>query len=186
MKFVSIKTMALYTNILLLLGVSATVAIYKIFDTKDYSGAFRMILFLLSGICWYFIGSMMRGNIDRDRRELDELQSNNTDEVNLKPASVAAQPAYLDPNHPRFSAKLAAAVRVWEAMEDETLLRGKSPYAAMENWLETNYETLGLTHKRDNLKNGYKAGDINKTAITETAKTSNWKPEGGPPTTPGN
>lgn len=92
---------------------------------------------------------------------------------------------YLDENHPRFSAKLAAAVRAWQAMEDENLRRGKSAMNAMAAWLEANYKSLGLSHKRTNEKNGYKAGEMNKTAIAEAAKISNWEVDGGTPSTPG-
>ena len=91
---------------------------------------------------------------------------------------------YLDESHPRFSAKLAAAVRAWQAMEDDNLRRGKSAMNAMAAWLEANYKSLGLSHKRTNEKNGYKAGEMNKTAIAEAAKISNWEIDGGPPPTP--
>lgn len=94
-------------------------------------------------------------------------------------------PDYLDPKNPRYAPKLAAAVRVWQAMEDENLRRGKNPFSAMEQYLETRYKELGLFHEKDNLKNGTVAGDINKTAISEVAKVANWQPGGGAPKTPG-
>jgi len=96
-----------------------------------------------------------------------------------------APPDYLDPNHPRYAPKLAAAVKVWLAMEDENLLRGKGTVAAMERWLETRYRELGLMHDRDNPKNGTKAGDVNRSAITEAAKVANWQTGGGAPKTLG-
>lgn len=93
--------------------------------------------------------------------------------------------ACLDQSHPRYSAKLAAAIQVWEAMEDENLRRGKSAMSAMATWLEINHQILGLVQKRDNERNGYKAGDMNKTAISEVAKICNWEIDGGAPPTPG-
>ncbi|MGZ8914005.1 MAG: hypothetical protein ACXW1Z_12975 [Methylobacter sp.] len=92
-------------------------------------------------------------------------------------------PDYLDPKNPRYSPRMAAAVRAWLAMEDENLRRGKSAKSGMEQWLTSNYKTLGLVHKRDNEKNSYKAGDMNKSAITEAAKIANWEDDGGAPKT---
>ena len=83
-------------------------------------------------------------------------------------------PDYLDPTHPRYAAKLAASVKAWLAMEDENLLNGKKPKAAMEDWLSSRYSDLGLTYK----------GKINNTAIEEAAKVANWETDGGAPATP--
>ena len=94
-------------------------------------------------------------------------------------------PDYLDPKNPRYAPKLAAAVRAWQAMEDENLRRGKRAYTAMVHWLESRYSELGLVHKQDNPKNKTKAGDMNKTAIEEAAKVANWEDGGGAPKTPG-
>jgi hypothetical protein len=97
---------------------------------------------------------------------------------NIKPAfffgESTKEPDYLNPTHPRYSAKLAAAVKVWLAMEDTNLLNGKKPKAVMEDWLQSRYSELGLVYK----------GEINKTAISEAAKVSNWETDGGAPTTP--
>ncbi|CAG9269011.1 hypothetical protein WK39_03155 [Burkholderia cepacia] len=97
---------------------------------------------------------------------------------------VAPAPDYLDPNHPRFAPKLAAAVKVWLAMEDENLRRTKGAVDAMKAWLETRYKELGLYHERDVPKNDIKAGDMNRTAIEEAAKVANWRPTGGAVGTP--
>ncbi|MDN7754096.1 hypothetical protein [Burkholderia gladioli] len=94
------------------------------------------------------------------------------------------EPDYLDPNHPRFAPKLAAAVKAWLAMEDENLRRGKGTIAALEGWLETRYKELGLVHERDHAKNGVKAGELNRTAIEEAAKVANWRQAGGAVGTP--
>jgi len=93
-------------------------------------------------------------------------------------------PDYLDPKHPRYAPKLAAAVQAWQAMEDENLRLGKSAKTAMEQWLESNYKRLGLTHKRSSDTHGYKTGDINKTAVQDAAKIANWENDGGSPSTP--
>lgn len=98
--------------------------------------------------------------------------------------SATGSPDYLDPKNPRYAPKLAAAVRVWQAMGDENLLRGKSPVQAMEAWLESRYKELGLAHERNNERNGTKAGDMNNSAISEVAKVANWQLSGGAPKTP--
>jgi hypothetical protein len=84
-------------------------------------------------------------------------------------------PDYLDPEHPRYSAKLAAAVKVWRAMDDENLLRGKAPTNAMREWLESRYSELGLVWN----------GDMNKQGIDDVTKVANWKITGGATATPG-
>lgn len=83
-------------------------------------------------------------------------------------------PDYLSPKHPRYSEKLAAAIKVWLAMEDSNLIGGKSPSAAMSEWLTSRYKDLGLVWE----------GEINKTSIREIAKVANWNPDGGAPKTP--
>jgi hypothetical protein len=83
-------------------------------------------------------------------------------------------PDYMNHKHSRYSPKLAAAVRVWQAMEDENLLRGKPVMSAMNDWMEMRYKELELIWK----------GEINKTAIAECAKIANWKTEGGATKTP--
>jgi hypothetical protein len=108
---------------------------------------------------------------------------------NCKPSfffSIEAnsEPDYLNKNHPRYSAKLAASVKVWLAMEDDNLIRGKTPKTAMESFLTNNYKEFGLIHNQDSSNHGYKKGDINKGAITEIAKIANWNDKGGAPSTP--
>jgi len=82
-------------------------------------------------------------------------------------------PAYLNPEHPRYAPKLAAAIRAWEAVEDP---KGKHPAQAIREWLTRNAKELGL------LKDG---GELNKSAIDDIAKIANWQPKGGAPKTPG-
>ena len=93
-------------------------------------------------------------------------------------------PDYLNKDHPRYSAKLAAGVNVWLAMEDNQLLNGKAPIPAMESFLTNNYKELGLMHNQDSTQHGYKKGDINKGAIHQIAKIANWNDKGGAPSTP--
>ncbi len=81
---------------------------------------------------------------------------------------------YLDKGHPRYSAKLAAAIKVWEAMDDENLLSGKSTKSAMTEWLETRYKELELVHN----------GKISKNAIENVVAVVNWQTTGGAPKTP--
>jgi hypothetical protein len=82
---------------------------------------------------------------------------------------------YLDPGHPRYAPKLAAAVRAWMAFEDESLFRGKSPKQALTKWLREHAREFGLTDED---------GKPNETGIEEAAKVSNWQPTGGAPKTP--
>jgi len=98
--------------------------------------------------------------------------------------AAAETPDYLDPGHPRYRKELAAAVSAWLALEDENLLKGKTPKQALISWVESRYKELGLFHEKDDPKNSIKKGDVNKSAIERVVAFSNWK-EGGPPKTPG-
>jgi len=82
-------------------------------------------------------------------------------------------PDYLDPTHPRYAYKLAAAVLAWQAVTDQPR---KTPSQTLTAWLESHAAKLGLI-KKD--------GAMNKTGIEEIAKIANWKTEGGAPKTPG-
>jgi hypothetical protein len=94
-------------------------------------------------------------------------------EDNLLTAVPSAAPGYLDPSHPRYSPKLAAAVRAWLAVDDP---KGKHPKQALTAWLTKNASNFGLTNPD---------GRPNKEGIGDCAKVANWKPSGGAPTTPG-
>lgn len=102
------------------------------------------------------------------------------------PGETASLPGYLDPSHERYAPKLAAAIKAWQAMEDANLYAGRSPKGAMVSWLKNNYRALGLAHKQDSPKNGYRKGDINNAAIVDAAKIANWREDGGAPKTPEN
>ena len=81
---------------------------------------------------------------------------------------------YLDPKHPRFAPKLAAAVRAWQSV---TAPGNKSPKQAIEKWLRDHAAELGLTNQDGN--------PINQ-AIEECSAVANWQPKGGAVKTPGN
>ena len=83
---------------------------------------------------------------------------------------------YLDPRHPRYAPKLAAAVRAWLATESESAIGGKSPKQALAKWLREHAADFGLTDED---------GKPNETGIEEAAKVANWQPTGGAPKTPG-
>jgi hypothetical protein len=92
-------------------------------------------------------------------------------------AASAGVPDYLNRHHPRYAPKLAAAVRAWEAVDDEAVARtGRSPRKLLYAWLEERATEFDL-----NLSNG----QPNRTGIEEVAKVANWRPEGGAPKTPG-
>lgn len=97
---------------------------------------------------------------------------------NSKPSfffgEASTEPDYLNKNHPRYSAKLAATIQAWMAMDDENLLEGKAVKAALADWLESRYKELGLIYD----------GDKNKTGIEECVKVANWKDKGGATKTP--
>jgi len=83
---------------------------------------------------------------------------------------------YLDPRHPRYAPKLAAAVLAWRATENESAISGKSPKQALMKWLREHAADFGLTDED---------GKPNETGIEEAAKVANWQPTGGAPKTPG-
>jgi hypothetical protein len=89
-------------------------------------------------------------------------------------AQLTGSPEYLNKHHPRYSPKLAAAVNVWLAMEDDKLLKGKATKAAITYWLKSRYEELGLTHN----------GNMSIQGIEDCAKVANWNSKGGATATP--
>jgi hypothetical protein len=83
---------------------------------------------------------------------------------------------YLDPSHPRYAPKLAAAVLAWQATGNEATISGKSPKQALMKWLREHAAEFGMTDDD---------GKPNDTGIEEAAKVANWQPTGGAPKTPG-
>ncbi|MCP5113092.1 MAG: hypothetical protein GY953_19865 [bacterium] len=89
--------------------------------------------------------------------------------------AASGDPDYLDPDHPRYAPKLAAAAKAWLACGDESATRGKSAKQALMRWLRENASEFGLSDDD---------GKPNETGIEETAKVANWQLGGGAPKTP--
>ncbi len=89
----------------------------------------------------------------------------------------SGEPDHLNPNHPNFSPKLAAAVQAWTSVSaNPDLRRGKTVKQALVAWLNENAsQFVGLT--RNN-------GKPNELGIREIAKIANWETKGGAPKTP--
>jgi len=83
-------------------------------------------------------------------------------------------PDYLDPSHPRYAPKLAAAVNAWLALDDGSILKGKTPKQALLKWLRESAAEYRLSDED---------GKPNETGIEECAKVANWKDKGGAPKT---
>ncbi|CAJ0770188.1 hypothetical protein R8510_00347 [Ralstonia chuxiongensis] len=79
---------------------------------------------------------------------------------------------FLDPDHPRYAPKLAAAVSAWRAVDGG---KGASPKQAIAKWLREHADEFGLADA---------SGKPNETGIEEVAKVANWQPTGGAPKTP--
>ena len=98
-------------------------------------------------------------------------------ERNFKPAfffpKSVGVPDYMDPNHPRYAPKLAAAVTAWIAVVDPD---GKSPKEALKTWLRKHAAEFDLLHED---------GKSNSEGINDCAKVANWQTQGGAAKTPG-
>jgi len=182
----SSKSVTLHTISTLVGGFCIAATVFEYFYKHHNYGALFWGLLSAGQIMGFVAGALMQ-KYDGDDAQL--LMPSSGEASNSTSSPSPSRPEldrpYLDPSHPRYSAKLAAAILTWEAMEDESLRKGKMPMAAMTNWLEKLYAALGLAHKRGSDKHGYNAGDINKTAIAEVSKICNWEVDGGPPPTPG-
>ena len=82
---------------------------------------------------------------------------------------------FLDAQHPRYSQKLAATISAWRAMDQGSLLKGKSVKQSLEKWLRINGARFGLCDED---------GKPNEKGIEECAKVANWQHKGGAPKTP--
>ena len=82
---------------------------------------------------------------------------------------------FLDVQHPRYSPKLAAAVRAWEALDNDDLLTATTPKKAAQKWLRINAVDFNLSDSD---------GNPIESAIEEISKVVNWDPKGGAPSTP--
>jgi hypothetical protein len=89
------------------------------------------------------------------------------------PESSSDTPDYLDPHHPRYAPKLAAAVTAWQTVTDPGK---KSPKQALEKWLRENAAQFGLIDDEGN--------PVNQ-AVEDCSKVANWNQTGGAPKLPG-
>jgi hypothetical protein len=87
---------------------------------------------------------------------------------------IAFVPGYLDPSHPRYAPKLAAAVKAWEAVEEIAKKQPKSPKTILGDWLRKHAKELDLL-KAD--------GTPNEEGMKDVAKVANWRLKGGAPQT---
>lgn len=86
--------------------------------------------------------------------------------------SAREEAEYLDPYHPRYAPKLAAAIHAWQAVKEPI---GKTPKTALMKWLRENAARFDLTDVE---------GKPNENGIEECAKVANWEMKGGAPKTP--
>ncbi len=82
---------------------------------------------------------------------------------------------YLDPSHPRYAPKLAAAIHAWLAIGDDSTLKGKSPKQALDKWLRENAAGFNMIDSDGN--------PVNQ-AVEDCSKVANWNLGGGSPKTP--
>jgi hypothetical protein len=124
---------------------------------------------------------VVAGSIDlgKSRVDVQSLRSWLSDR-GLRTGFFFPQPVvvgdYLDPKHPRYAPKLAAAVLAWLAVGSEPALVGKTPKQALTKWLREHAPRFGMTDEE---------GKPNETGIEEAAKVANWQLTGGAPKTPG-
>jgi hypothetical protein len=78
---------------------------------------------------------------------------------------------YLDPSHPRYAPKLAAAVEAWTAGDENTAGPG-TVKQKLEKWLRENAARFGLSGPD---------GNPMSNPIDEIAKVANWEQKGGAP-----
>ena len=79
---------------------------------------------------------------------------------------------YLDPSHPRYAPKLAAAVHAWLETAE---IKGGTPKQALQKWLRNHAGQYDLCDED---------GKHNEQGIDEVAKVANWQRSGGAPKTP--
>ena len=79
---------------------------------------------------------------------------------------------YLDPSHPRYAPKLAAAVHAWLETAE---IKGGTPKQALQKWLRNHAGQYDLSDED---------GKLNEQGIEEVAKVANWQRSGGAPKTP--
>lgn len=78
---------------------------------------------------------------------------------------------FRDPNHPRYSAKLAAVAEAWENYDESSTEPG-TPKQRLMKWLRLNAARFGLANEE-----GFPMDNV----IEELAKVANWATAGGAP-----
>lgn len=121
---------------------------------------------------WVFAGGdcyELTGEAHSARRKALRRQLDLPDFEGAAPAVVqeVATAPYLQSGHPRYAAKLAAAVRAWEAVVEPA--PGTTIKQSLERWLAENAERFALSGN----------------AIVECSAVANWNQRGGAPKTPG-
>jgi hypothetical protein len=82
---------------------------------------------------------------------------------------------FLNNDHLRYSAKLAAAVTAWNWLDDEAKLEGKTPKQAVQKWLRKHAAEYGICDDD---------GKPNESVVTGISQIVNWQTKGGAPRTP--
>lgn len=75
---------------------------------------------------------------------------------------------FRDPQHPRYSRKLACAVAAWEANEEPA--PNKSAKQTIETWVRRNADKFDLTDE---------TGRPSEAAVEEISRVANWSTKGG-------
>lgn len=105
----------------------------------------------------------LQDKITRLQSELEQARAN-------QPATTTPVPGYLDPAHPRYSHRLAAAVQAWEAVTEPGNRGVKN---AIEVWLREHARDLRLMNQ----------DKPSTKAIADVATVVNWNVSGGAPKT---
>ncbi len=129
----------------------------------------------LSSCGEYFIRDEINWEKSTVEREslIDWLYSKGVTEGFFFPStSQRTGPDYLDPSHPRYAPKLAAAVLAWESFSE---IPGKTPKQVLSRWLYENASRFGMTDDE---------GKPRDKAIDDLAAIPNWQTTGGAPKTP--
>ncbi len=129
----------------------------------------------LSGCREYFIKDEI--NWEKTTVAVDDLRTwlknhGVTEGFFFPSSSQSTGPDYLDPTHPRYAFKLAAAVKAWEAYSE---IPGRTPKQTLTKWLNEHAHEFNLTDDNGNPKSN---------VIDEIATIPNWQTTGGAPKTP--
>jgi hypothetical protein len=86
-------------------------------------------------------------------------------------------PDYLNSDHNNYSPKLAAAIRSWEAANNDPEFKDnpQHPKQIIISWLTKNAKKFDLVDKNGNV--------MKKVIEEQIAKVANWRPQGGAPKT---